>query len=284
MGVISASMVVVYWLLISGTTNRAEKLQLILLIIFLNGVCWFYLGGGTDDGGRWWCGGNSFSSSVEITSCWLIWLKSKQLKLSLQLSPPSFWATVMLSTNLQKMVLMHENILRRMEHWDFIHRIDPYQLKFCREKSIKGAYNVIGISSIAPNMMLFFTSCTKAEGATLQFLQRWSLRPLLVASCIGDVCLCWITPPTTVVKRCPILTTTCRDHRIFLHFLPPHLPELNPVKLLVNLLMQELKYVPLTHHYGYCSDQIVHATTVIMDRFTYQDVYAYHCHCNYITF
>jgi hypothetical protein len=39
MRMIGASMVVVDWLLISATTDCAEKLQLILLIIFLNGVC-----------------------------------------------------------------------------------------------------------------------------------------------------------------------------------------------------------------------------------------------------
>jgi hypothetical protein len=44
MRMIGAGMVVVDWLLISGTTDCAEKLQLILLIMFLNGVCQFYLG------------------------------------------------------------------------------------------------------------------------------------------------------------------------------------------------------------------------------------------------
>jgi hypothetical protein len=39
MGINNAGTVVVGWLLISGTTNRAEKLQVILLIIFLNDVC-----------------------------------------------------------------------------------------------------------------------------------------------------------------------------------------------------------------------------------------------------
>jgi hypothetical protein len=38
MGNISTVMVVVYWLLISGMTNSAEKMILILLIKFLNGV------------------------------------------------------------------------------------------------------------------------------------------------------------------------------------------------------------------------------------------------------
>jgi len=53
------------------------------------------------------------------------------------------------------MVLTHENIQRRMEHWDLIRRVDPYQLKFCGKKSIRGAYNVIGISSIASNATPF---------------------------------------------------------------------------------------------------------------------------------
>ncbi len=52
MRMIGISMVVVEWLLISGTTDCTEKLQLILLILFLSGVCRFYLGGGADDGGR----------------------------------------------------------------------------------------------------------------------------------------------------------------------------------------------------------------------------------------
>jgi hypothetical protein len=39
MRMIGTGMVVVDWLLISGTADRAEKLQVILLIIFLNGVC-----------------------------------------------------------------------------------------------------------------------------------------------------------------------------------------------------------------------------------------------------
>ena len=36
-----------------------------------------------------------------------------------------------------------------------------------------------------------------------------------------------------------------RSHRIYLHFLPPRSPELNPAKLLLNPPTQQLKFVPL---------------------------------------
>jgi hypothetical protein len=46
------NMEVVGLLLISGPTNRTEKLQINLLNGYLNGVCWFCLVKFEDDGGR----------------------------------------------------------------------------------------------------------------------------------------------------------------------------------------------------------------------------------------
>jgi hypothetical protein len=183
------------------------------------------------------------------------------------------------------MVLTHENIQRRMEHWDLIRRVDPYQLKFCGEKSIRGAYNVIGISSIASNAtpFLYFVNeggRSNSEVFTnmvLYAISRGFLRR-------GDVLVLNNATYHRGREASDFDDYMWRKHRIYLHFLPPRSPELNPAKLLLNPLTQQLKYVPLTDRYGYRSDQIVRAATMVMDQLTHQDVYACYCHCNYITY
>jgi hypothetical protein len=71
-------------------------------------------------------------------------------------------------------------------------------------------------------------------------------------------------------------------HGMFLQFLPMHSPELNPIKLLWNTLMQRLKHFPLSDDYGPRTHRVACAAEILMSEFTHEDVDACYCHCSYI--
>jgi hypothetical protein len=70
-------------------------------------------------------------------------------------------------------------------------------------------------------------------------------------------------------------------HGIFLQFLPTRSPELNPIELLWNILVQQLKHFPLSDDYGPLTHQVA-AAEVLMNEFTHGNVDASFCHCGYI--
>jgi hypothetical protein len=61
-------------------------------------------------------------------------------------------------------------------------------------------------------------------------------------------------------------------HGIFLQFLPTRSPELNPIELLWNTLMQQLRYFPLGDDYGPRTHWVAHAAQMLMNAFSHEDV------------
>jgi hypothetical protein len=71
-------------------------------------------------------------------------------------------------------------------------------------------------------------------------------------------------------------------HGIFIQFLPTRSPELNPIELLWNTLMQQLKHFPLSDDYRPRTHRVAHAAEILMSEFTHEDVDACYRHCSYI--
>jgi len=69
-------------------------------------------------------------------------------------------------------------------------------------------------------------------------------------------------------------------HGIFLQFLPTRSPELNPIELLWNTLMQRLKHAPL--HDPIFMHRVARSAEMLMNAFTHADVEASFRHCGYI--
>jgi hypothetical protein len=71
-------------------------------------------------------------------------------------------------------------------------------------------------------------------------------------------------------------------HGIFLQFLPTRSPELNPIELLWNIIVQRLKHFPLSDDYGPCAHWVGRAAEMLMNEFTHDKVDASFCHCGCI--
>ncbi len=73
-------------------------------------------------------------------------------------------------------------------------------------------------------------------------------------------------------------------HGIFLQFLPTRLQELNPIKLLWNVLMQRLRHYPLIgpEDYRLRTHGNPRAAERIINKFTHNDVDESFRHCGYI--
>jgi hypothetical protein len=61
-----------------------------------------------------------------------------------------------------------------------------------------------------------------------------------------------------------------------------HTPELNPMELLGNTLMQRLKHFSLSDDYGPCTHRVAHVADILMNEFTHEDVDACYHHWGYI--
>ena len=89
------------------------------------------------------------------------------------------------------MVLTDENILRRMEHWDFIRRVDPYRLKNSAARSPSRGGRTLSLAYQASRRIrpLFYIPCTTADGATPRVFNgdRHSGHPLAATCDGGDV-------------------------------------------------------------------------------------------------
>jgi hypothetical protein len=71
-------------------------------------------------------------------------------------------------------------------------------------------------------------------------------------------------------------------HGIFLQFLLTRSPELNPIAMLWNILTQQLRRFPQDENYGPRTHQVAHATEMLMNAFTHEDMDACYHHCGYI--
>ncbi len=61
-----------------------------------------------------------------------------------------------------------------------------------------------------------------------------------------------------------------------------HTPELNPIELLGNTLMQRLKHFTLSDNYGPHAHRVAPAAEILMSEFTHEDMDACYRHCGYI--
>jgi hypothetical protein len=74
----------------------------------------------------------------------------------------------------------------------------------------------------------------------------------------------------------------CNYCGILLQFLPTRSPELNPIELLWNILVQQLKHFPLSDDYGPHMHRVACAAEMLMNEFTHDSADASFRHCGYI--
>jgi hypothetical protein len=202
-----------------------------------------------------------------------------------------------------------ENVLRRIKHWDFIARIDPFRLKFGDEKPLKGedlfnrkgranplngerepiivdsdfrnTYNIIRICGIAldttPMAFKMHDGINDSEVFTDFILECVAFGFLQT----GDVLVLDSAGIHHYQDASELETYLWSVHGIFLHFLPTRSPELNPIKLLWNVLAMWLKYISCMEN-GNRSHQVVDAACRIMDAITHEDVEKCFQHDKYI--
>jgi hypothetical protein len=70
------------------------------------------------------------------------------------------------------------------------------------------------------------------------------------------------------------------DYKILLIFMPTRSPELNPIELMWNILVQCLRRVPLTGRHTLERNAL--AAKDIMDTFTHSEVASCYRKCNYV--
>jgi hypothetical protein len=70
------------------------------------------------------------------------------------------------------------------------------------------------------------------------------------------------------------------DYKILLIFMPARSPELNPIELMWNILVQRLRRVPLIG--GHSSERNALTAKEIMDAFTHSEVESCYRKCSYI--
>ena len=202
-----------------------------------------------------------------------------------------------------------ENVLKVIEHWDFIGRVDPFWLKFGDEKPLKGedlfnqkgradplngerepiivdsdflnTYNIIGMCGIARDTALFVYKMHDGINDAEVFTD-------FILECVadgflqrGDVLVLDNAAIHHYREASEMEVYLWDSHRIFIHFLPTRSPKLNPLELLWNTLAMRLKYIPCMENENH-SHRVVHAALMVMNAFSHNDVEKCYRHDNYI--
>jgi hypothetical protein len=202
-----------------------------------------------------------------------------------------------------------ENVLWTIEHWDFIAQIDPFCLKFGDKKPLKGkdhfnrkgladplngerepiivdsdvcnTYNIIGICGIArdtsPMVYKMHDGINDARIFS-DFILECVVHGFLQH---GDVLVLDNVAIHHYREASELESYLWNYHEIFLQFLPPRLPELNPIELLWNVLAERLKYIPCMENSNH-SHQVVTAASMIVDAVTNEDVDKCYEHDKYL--
>ena len=202
-----------------------------------------------------------------------------------------------------------ENVLRVIEHWDFISRINPFCLKFGDEKPLKGedlfnrkgranplngerepiivaldfrnTYNIIGICGIswdtAPMAYKMHDGINDSEVFT-DFILECVVHGFFRN---GDVLVLDNAAIHHNQDALELETYLWSVHGVFLHFLRTGSPELNPIELLWNVLAMRLKFMPCMAN-GNRSHQVVDAACRIMNAITHEDVEKCFQHDKYV--
>ena len=193
-----------------------------------------------------------------------------------------------------------DNILRAYEYKAYIQGIDPRRIKFGDEKHLKGkeifnrknrrdpetgmvenitvssdfrnTYTIIGFCGIEGNRPFFFdlhegtNTASTFRAAVDRALRTQFLWP-------GDI-LVLDNASIHLYKECKNLDDYLYEYfGILLLFLPARSPELNPIELLWNVLVQRLRHCILPRpRDGLPSDACALAAKIIMDGFTFDDV------------
>ena len=189
-----------------------------------------------------------------------------------------------------------DNILRALEYKEIIQKMDPRRLKFGDEKHLKGkeifnrknrrdpvtgmventivtsdfrnTYTIIGFCGINGNMPFFFDLHKSTNNAATfrdaidKALAAQFLRP-------RDI-LVLDNASIHLYKESKNLDDYLYERGILLLFLPARSPELNPIELLWNVLVQRLRHCILPRDVP--SDACALAAKNIMDDFTTDDV------------
>jgi hypothetical protein len=203
------------------------------------------------------------------------------------------------------------DILRLLEFMDTIFRINPYCLKFCDKKHLKGAelfnqkecrdsltgkvepllvdsdwrnsYTIIGFCGIAPDTKAFsYMLCDGMNNATV-FYETVIRMVATVFLWQGDV----LVLDSAAIHHYQESTTLgdylWYKHGILITFLPTRAPELNLIEQMWHILMQHLKNVtslgPGQNH----SNQAATAAAMVMNEFTHLDVQACYRSSGYIS-
>ncbi len=204
-----------------------------------------------------------------------------------------------------------ENILRLLEFMDKILRINPYRLKFCDEKHLKGAelfnwkgrrdpitgkvepllvdsdwrnsYTIIGFCGMATDTKAFSYVLRDGMNNAAVFSETVIRMVATVFLRQGDV----LVLDNAAIHHYQESTTLgdylWYEHGILITFLPTRAPELNPIEQMWNILVQHLKNVALLGPGRNHSHQTATAAAMVMNEFTHLDVQACYISSRYLS-
>ena len=198
-----------------------------------------------------------------------------------------------------------------MEYVKIITQIDPMRLKFCDKKHLKGrelfsrngwrdpqtriiepicipsdfqnTYTIIGVYGVASETVPFnyiLHECTND------------------AAIFSDVILMMVADKTLVRGNVLVMDNAAIHHyhessaledvlwdefETAIIFLPTQAPELNPIKLLWNIMVQRMKIIDLSSLDGRQRHVAATAAAAIMDSFTHYDVVKCYRKCHYFS-
>jgi hypothetical protein len=204
--------------------------------------------------------------------------------------------------------LKPDNVLRAIEYAELIDMLPIANIKFADEKHLKGqelfnkngrrcpitgelepvivdpdfrnSHTIIGCCGIAPDAPPFYF--WMHDGTNDAFMFTEFVYSMVVDGFLrnGDVLVIDNASIHRYRDAAVLEEILWEDYKILLIFMPARSPELNPIELMWNILVQRLRRVPLIG--GHSSERNALTAKEIMDAFTHSEVESCYRKCNYV--
>ena len=199
------------------------------------------------------------------------------------------------------------NLEKATEYLNFVSLIEPTRIKFGDEKLLKGeelfsrnvrrnpltgeipallttpdfrnTYSLTGFCGIDVRVSPVFFSIHESNNDAIQFALDLEDAISHGFLCPGDILVL-----DNAAYHCGGENSKLDDwlwsrHHIFLLFLPPRSPELNPIELVWNILVRRLKKVSLNSARNMGCDAVAYAAHCILEQITHDEVRRLYKHC-----